>query len=136
MDYKHKYIEALGKAREMMSYKEVRCEDMEYLFPELKETKRGDTREELISYLEGLLKFGISTNYGKWTKTDCAKWIEWVKKQDPTWFEEKFKEAHKDVYRKIKQLLETELKQWKNGNSSEAKYRVEMLKELIDKINK
>lgn len=35
----------------------------------------------------------------------------------------------------FKQLLLTELKQWKNGNSSEAKYRVEMLKELIEKIN-
>lgn len=35
----------------------------------------------------------------------------------------------------FRNLLESELKQWKNGNSSEAKYRVEMLKELIDKIN-
>lgn len=36
---------------------------------------------------------------------------------------------------RFRNLLETELKQWKNGNSSEAKYRVEMLKELIDKLN-
>lgn len=34
----------------------------------------------------------------------------------------------------FKELLETELKRW-NGDSCEAKYRTEMLKELIEKIN-
>lgn len=34
----------------------------------------------------------------------------------------------------FKELLETELKKW-NGDSCEAKYRTEMLKELIEKIN-
>lgn len=37
INYEQKYKEALERARDMMSYKEVRREDMEYLFPELKE---------------------------------------------------------------------------------------------------
>jgi len=37
MNYEQKYKEALERAKDMLSYKEVRQEDMEYLFPELKE---------------------------------------------------------------------------------------------------
>lgn len=33
----------------------------------------------------------------------------------------------------FKEILETELKKW-NGDSCESKYRIEMLKELIEKI--
>lgn len=37
--YEKKYKEALNKAKDMLSNKEVRREDMEYLFPELKESE-------------------------------------------------------------------------------------------------
>jgi hypothetical protein len=39
MDYEKKYKEALEKAKDMLSNKEVRQEDIEYLFPELKVEK-------------------------------------------------------------------------------------------------
>lgn len=38
--------------------------------------------------------------------------------------------------KKFTQLIESELKRWSKGNDScEAKYRIEMLKELIEKLN-
>jgi len=67
--------------------------EAEAFFPEINESKRGDTREELISFLEYLSK--LDTILGKWTKTDCAKWIDWVKKQDPKKFEEELEKAYK-----------------------------------------
>lgn len=36
---------------------------------------------------------------------------------------------------KFNDLLESELKNWRLCTSSEAKYRIEMLKELIEKLN-
>lgn len=38
-DYEKKYKEALNKAKDMLSNKEVKQEDIEYLFPELKESE-------------------------------------------------------------------------------------------------
>ena len=59
----------------------VLVEDLDEAFPELKERNDERIREELISFLEELSKLGINTNFDKWTTFDCAKWIEWVKKQ-------------------------------------------------------
>ena len=52
MDYEKKYKEALSKAKDMLSYKEVRREDMEYLFPELKDSDDEKIRKEIISFLK------------------------------------------------------------------------------------
>lgn len=73
----------------------VLVEDLEEAFPELKERNDERIREELISFIEELSKLGINTNFDKWTTFDCAKWIEWVKKQDPTRFEEELEKAYK-----------------------------------------
>lgn len=41
----------------------------------------------------------------------------------------------KETVKDVCELLESELKRWSKGNDScEAKYRIEMLKELIDQI--
>jgi hypothetical protein len=56
---------------------------------------------------------------GSWSDDECYKSaleaMQWKDKQ-------------------FKELIESELKQWK-GDSCEAKYRIEMLKELIEKLN-
>ena len=68
MTYEQKYKEALERAKDMLSYKEVRREDMEYLFPELKESEDEKIRKELIEF----------------TKTRGGfkqEWIAWLKKQ-------------------------------------------------------
>ena len=42
----------------------------------------------------------------------------------------------KETVKDVCDLLESELKRWSKGNDScEAKYRIEMLKELIEKLN-
>lgn len=42
----------------------------------------------------------------------------------------------KKTIKDVCELLESELKRWSKGNDScEAKYRIEMLKELIEKLN-
>ena len=42
----------------------------------------------------------------------------------------------KETVKDVCELLESELKRWSKGNDScEAKYRIEMLKELIEKLN-
>lgn len=57
---------------------------------------------------------------GSWSDDECYKSaLEAMK-----WKDEQFKE-----------LLESELKNWQLCTSSEAKYRREMLEELIEKLN-
>lgn len=58
----------------------------------------------------------------------CCRWESSYPKE----FIEAYKKKWKDE--QFKELLETELKQW-DGDSCEAKYRTEMLKELIEKTN-
>ena len=42
----------------------------------------------------------------------------------------------KETIKDVCELLESEIKRWSKGNDScEAKYRIEMLKELIEKLN-
>ena len=78
MNYEKKYNEALSKAKDMLSYKEVRREDMEYLFPELKESDDEKIRKEFTEFLkkasEGYLD--MKTPY----KT-FGKWLAWLEKQ-------------------------------------------------------
>jgi hypothetical protein len=69
MNYEQKYKEALARAKDMMSYKKVRREDMEYLFPELKESEDERVKREIIEYLKN------------GTYTYHKDWIAWLEKQ-------------------------------------------------------
>lgn len=89
-DYKKKYEEALERARDMLSYKEVRHEDIEYLFPELKESEDERTRKEIIEFLDDIWHLGKNANLEKWDKCDCSKWICWLEKQKEPELEEDF----------------------------------------------
>lgn len=103
MEYEKKYKDAQKWIESI--YAELSHEhqmEAEAFFTELKESKRGDTREELISFLEELSKLGRDTNFDKWTTSDCAKWVDWVQKQDPTWFEEELEKAYKNGYEDAK----------------------------------
>ena len=75
VSYKEKYEQALSKAKDMLNYKEVRREDMEYIFPELAESEDEKVREELIKHLkegaEGYEPAGGSSDYQRW-----LAWLE------------------------------------------------------------
>ena len=88
-DYKKKYEQALERAMDMLSYKEVRQEDMEYLFPELKESEDERTRKEIIEFLDDIWHLGKNANLEKWDKCDCSKWICWLEKQEKAGWSEK-----------------------------------------------
>jgi hypothetical protein len=69
------YDEAIERAKDMLSYKEVRREDMEYLFPELKESE--DERTWIINYLSNrILNSTIIAE-----KENLKKAVAWVEKQ-------------------------------------------------------
>jgi len=70
MDYEKKYKEALSKAKDMLSYKEVRCEDMVYLFPELKESEDERLRKTTIAFLKEYAEKGYEN------AVECIDWLE------------------------------------------------------------
>ena len=77
MNYEQKYKEALERARNMLSYKEVRQEDMEYLFPELKESDDEKIRKALIA----ILKSDFETDTTIYD-ISVGEIIDWLEKQD------------------------------------------------------
>ena len=97
MDYEKKYKEALERARDMLSYKEVRQEDMEYLFPELKESEDEKIRKQLVEFLDELSKLGKNTDFDRYSKADCANWLVWLEKQKTTRWSEKDNIGHDDA---------------------------------------
>lgn len=78
MDYEKKYKEALERAKDMLTYKKVRKEDMEYLFPELKESEDERIRNGLIKAVSGILKG--NTLYG--TDVTREEALAWLEKQE------------------------------------------------------
>ena len=72
--YEKKYKEALSKAKDMLSYKEVRREDMEYLFPELAESEDEKIRNEIIQFLQLPHPQFVG-------KRNHAEWIAWLEEQ-------------------------------------------------------
>lgn len=76
--YEKKYKEALKRAKDMLSYKEVRQEDMEYLFPELKESGDERIRKRILLSLQK--DFMATKNSGCSTK-DLEECIAWLEKQ-------------------------------------------------------
>lgn len=77
MNYEQKYKEALERARNMLSYKEVRQEDMEYIFPELKESEDVKIRKALIA----ILKSDFETDTTIYD-ISIGEIIDWLEKQD------------------------------------------------------
>ena len=73
--YEKKYQEALERAKDILSYKEVCKEDIEYLFPELKESEDEKIRKSLIHYLQGLGEFDYPD------KKTYYDWLAWLEKQ-------------------------------------------------------
>lgn len=86
MDYEKKYKEALERAKDMLSYKEVRREDMEYLFPELKESEDERIRKELIEHVKDQQSSFISApdcrdKYEEEENNKYNAWIAWLERQ-------------------------------------------------------
>lgn len=83
-----KYNKALERAKDMLTYEEVRREDMEYLFPEIKEPEDEKIKREIRNFIWGYPD--------KLPKRD--KWLNWLEKQrkqptdniepNPAWSEE------------------------------------------------
>ena len=67
------YDEAIKKAQDMLSYKELRREDAEYLFPELAESEDEKIRKALIECIE--YNVNIAGGFGK------QELIAWLEKQ-------------------------------------------------------
>lgn len=78
MDYEKRYNEALSRAKDMLAYKEVRQEDMEYLFPELKVSEDERMKREI---LELVSISGIDYNQYE----EIKDWLEKQGKQKQTW---------------------------------------------------
>lgn len=77
MDYEQKYKEALERARDMLSYKEVRREDMEYIFPELKESKDEKIRKAIYN----ALKYLETVQSWDFLDIDISDAYAWLEKQ-------------------------------------------------------
>ena len=77
-NYEKEYTQALERAKEMLVYKEVRQEDMEYLFPELKEKKSDDKR------MKKAIKHILYENYTDAAViegVEIAEIVTWLEKQ-------------------------------------------------------
>lgn len=84
-NYEKEYTQALERAKEMLVYKEVRQEDMEYLFPELKEKKSDDKRMKKAimhvlyeNYTDAAVIEGVEI-------AEIVAWLEKQCKQKQTW---------------------------------------------------
>ena len=65
------YDEALKKAKDMLAYKEVRQEDIEYLFPELKESEDEKIRKQITGFI----------TYSRVLDETKKIWLAWLEKQ-------------------------------------------------------
>lgn len=71
MNYEEKYKQALERAKNMLSYKEVRHEDMEYLFPELAESEDKKIRKAILELVKQ-----SSEILGKQNQNNMITWLE------------------------------------------------------------
>ena len=78
MDYEKKYKEALERARQFSEYPLQEDSDniVEYIFPELKESKNESVREALITYFKHFPYDSIEA-----AGTNAKKAIAWLEKQ-------------------------------------------------------
>jgi len=81
----------LETAKQLVKEGKMSQEALEILFPGLKESEDERIMKNLITFLDELFSLGKNTNFDKWSKSDCAEWIAWLKKQceqNPAWSEE------------------------------------------------
>ncbi len=120
MDYKQKYEQALERAKKWSLTHKLCIEDV---FPELAESEGERTRKELICFLSELNELGKNTNFDRWNKANCAKWITWLEKQG----KEKPNDLLEndfyigDSYTRIKGYLGIALMHYLDNNCSEGK---------------
>ena len=77
MNYEEKYKNALAHAREIHRNEEDKRRDMEWLFPELKESEDEKIRKGLINIINLSYDCGIAI-----TKENYKKYIAWLEKQE------------------------------------------------------
>lgn len=92
MDYKEKYEQALAKAKDMLNYKEVRQEDMEYLFSELKESEDEKIRKAISQCVEDM-----RGQFEKLYRVHHKDAIAWLEKQKPVEFCEEDEKIRKAI---------------------------------------
>ncbi len=71
----------LETAKRLVKEGKMSQEVLEILFPELKESDDERIKKNIITFLDELFSLGKNTNFDKWSKSDCAEWIAWLKKQ-------------------------------------------------------
>ena len=79
IDYKEKYVQALERARQFSEkpYLEDSAGIVEYIFPELKESKESKESERIRELLLSFVKYDMSDNYSDdFSKEDCLAWLE------------------------------------------------------------
>ncbi len=86
MDYEQKYKGALERMRSWARGEHPECfteaqKAAEFVFPELKESEDERIMKNIITFLDELFSLGKNANFDKWSKSDCAEWIAWLKKQ-------------------------------------------------------
>lgn len=74
-------INKLETAKQLVKEGKMSQEVLEILFPELKESEDERIMKNIITFLDELFSLGKNTNFDKWSKSDCAEWIAWLKKQ-------------------------------------------------------
>ena len=74
---------------------------------ERKDSEDERIRKELIEFLDELWHLGKNTNFDRWGKADCAKWIAYLerqKEQKPAEWSEEDKQTIRDAINRIGQL--------------------------------
>ena len=134
MNYKEKYEQALERAKDMLAYKEVRQEDMEYLFPELEENKDERIRKALI---EGLR--AMKSNFRTISSIKIDDAIAWLEKQGEQSVEPKWCHHKVDLSDCSEEYRKAYYDGWNNCNMQHSQRKAEsnnederMRKEIID----
>lgn len=71
----------LETAKQLVKEGKMSQEALEILFPGFKESEDERIMKNIITFLDELFSLGKNTNFDKWSKSDCAEWIAWLKKQ-------------------------------------------------------
>ncbi len=134
-----RYDEAIERAKEMIKDMPniggvAKVDDIQYLFPELKESEDERIRKELIAFLKETIEYGgISPDI--WTMNNAKKWIAWLEKQGEQKSAKNIVETWKD--------MRLEVYQQASGNRHEPNYSDDTTKmfslndidEIIEKMS-
>ena len=53
-------------------------------FPELAENEDKKILKEIREFLSDVFYLGKNTNFDRWDKSDCSKWLKWLENLDPS----------------------------------------------------